>query len=170
MKTRHWPCVPGTPDAETEAAIRETFVTSFGRSFDQDPRFGLIVMAEVGSRAMSGATNDAGTATEIITRLLSIWSKGREDEPVCYPRLHQRPLSDADMFDDAFLIMGRDGAHIIEIQLRLQKSLRALARMGSASIRAAALENLTLMQTRADSANMRPAGSDYLRSTLERIR
>src|SRR5690606_4629502 len=92
-----------SPDIEDE--IRSQFVMAQQRSFEQDPRFGLIVMAEIGSRALSSATNDAGTALDVIgrlARLLTLWSKGRAEEPVIYPRLHLRPLVDGDLFDDAF--------------------------------------------------------------------
>jgi len=121
--------------------VAEHFVIEVKRTFDQDPRFGLAVMAEIGSRALSPATNDPGTAIDVIgrlTRLLSQWAEGRDDVPVHFPRLHLHPLSDADLFEDAFMLMARDGAGLIEVQLRLQKSLAALQRQGSDSFRAAA--------------------------------
>ncbi|NPD16743.1 DUF2254 domain-containing protein [Xinfangfangia sp. D13-10-4-6] len=162
----------GNLTSELSAQIHENFILAPIRSFEQDPRFGLIVMAEIGSRALSSATNDAGTAIEIITRLtrlLAIWSKGREDEPVTYPRLHLRPLSDADLFDDAFLIMGRDGAHLLEVQLRLQKSLAALGRMGSRHFRQAAADHARLLMIRAEASTMLPADLALLRGTIEQV-
>lgn len=117
------------------------FIIATNRSFDQDPRFGLAVMAEIGSRALSPATNDPGTAIDVIgrlTRLLAHWAEGRADIPVRYPQLHLHPLSDADLFEDAFMLMARDGARLIEVQLRLQKSLAALQRLGRSDFRQAA--------------------------------
>lgn len=161
--------VTGTLTKEIVENIRETFILAPARSFEQDPRFGVIVMAEIGSRALSSATNDAGTAIEVIgrlTRLLGIWSKGREDAPVEFPRLHLRPLTDEDMFDDAFLIMGRDGRDMIEIQLRLQKALRALSRMGGPSFRKAACSHAALLMSRAKASNMLPEDLAYIRQSI----
>lgn len=157
--------VIGEMNAEIEADVHDQFVTGSNRSFEQDPRFGLIVMAEIGSRALSSATNDAGTALDVIgrlTRLLALWSKGRSDADVLYPRLHLRPLSDADLFDDAFLILGRDGAHLIEIQLRLQKSLAALQRMGSPEFQAAASRHGALILARGKASPMLPEDLAHL--------
>ena len=129
------------PHEDLDAKLVEQFVIAAARSFEQDPRFGLMVLAEVASRALSPATNDPGTALDVIgrlTRLLSDWSDGREDVPVEYPRLHLRPLSQDDLFEDAFMLIARDGAGLVEIQLRLQKSLNALQALGSPEFRTAA--------------------------------
>src|SRR5690554_3508532 len=117
------------------------FIVATNRSFEQDPRFGLAVMAAIGSRALSPATNDPGTATDVIvrlTRLLPPCADGRHGIPRRYPQLHLHPLSDADLFEDAFMLMARDGARLIEVQLRLQKSLAALQRLGRSDFRQAA--------------------------------
>lgn len=158
--------VTGDLTEQTENQIVDSFIFASTRSFEQDPRFGLVVMAEIGSRALSSATNDAGTAIEVITRLtrlLAIWSEGREPDPVRYPRLHLRPLEDLDLFDDAFLIMGRDGGHLLEIQLRMQKSLSALGKMGSQSFRDAAAAHAKLMTIRANASSMLAEDLEYLR-------
>ena len=47
-------------------AIQAAFTIGPLRHFDQDPRFGLIVMAEVASRALSPGINDPGTAIDAI--------------------------------------------------------------------------------------------------------
>lgn len=56
--------------------ILNTFTIDDDRVFDEDPRFGLIILSEIGSRALSSAVNDPGTAIDIIEsfiRLFSIW-------------------------------------------------------------------------------------------------
>src|SRR5690606_37878656 len=111
------------------------FTVATNGSFEQDPRLGLGVMAAIGCRARSPATDDSGTAIDVIgrlTRLLAQWAEGRADVPVRYPKLHLHPLSDADLFEDAFMLIARDGAALIEVQLRLHKSLAALQRVGGA--------------------------------------
>lgn len=125
----------GKLDEEISARIRSAFTLGNARSFDQDPRFGLAVMAEIASRALSPAVNDPGTAIDILSRAVRIllpWSGHHSvddnDENIIYPRVRLAEISLADMFDDIFLPIGRDGAGLIEIQLRLQKSLLALKR------------------------------------------
>lgn len=151
--------IVGPLDDETRDRILDQFVIATTRTFDQDPRFGLAVMAEVASRALSPATNDPGTALDIIgrqTRLLSQWGKGREDVPVDYPNLYISPIADADLFEDAFMLPARDGAHLIEIQLRLQKSLMALQQSGSPAFRAAARQQAEMAYERAKLALTTP--------------
>jgi len=65
---------PGVePDSEARRALRKAFVVGNVRTFDQDARYGLIVLAEIAQRALSPAVNDPGTAGAVIacmTRLL----------------------------------------------------------------------------------------------------
>jgi uncharacterized membrane protein len=106
------------------------------RSFDQDPRFGVTVLAEIASRALSPGVNDPGTAIDIIgraVRVFSVWKAEEVDGPlgkVCCPRVHVVPTSLHDAFDDFFLPIARDGAELIEVQVRLLKALRMLGRLG----------------------------------------
>lgn len=152
--------IGGTKDTKDTEAIREKISAAFSigdeRSFDQDPRFGLAVMSEIGSRALSPATNDPGTAIDVIgrtTRLLSIWARGCDQdapEEQKYPRVHVPPLTTADLFEDAFMLMARDGAGLIEVQLRIQKALMALARMDNDAVRTAALRQSRMALDRAE--------------------
>jgi uncharacterized membrane protein len=175
---------PHTPLAwigETKAAgdsetIRQSVNAAFSigdeRSFDQDPRFGLAVMSEIGSRALSPATNDPGTAIDVIgrtTRLLSIWARGCDeetaDDPV-HPRVYVPPLATADLFEDAFMLMARDGAGLIEVQLRIQKALAALARLGDDAFRAAAQDQSRMALDRAEAAMALEADKMRLRELV----
>jgi len=129
--------------AEREAALRRSITVGDQRTFEQDPRFGLLVLGEVASRALSPGVNDSGTAIDVIGRQLRVlldWAKPDEaaaDETAC-PRLYVPQLADADLFDDAFGMVMRDGAGRIEVQVRLQKVLSALASAGEESFRLAA--------------------------------
>jgi hypothetical protein len=42
------------------------------RSFDQDPRFGAVVLTEIASRALSPGMNDPGTAIDVIGRAVRL--------------------------------------------------------------------------------------------------
>lgn len=46
--------------------IAQAFLLGDVRQFDEDPRFGLIVLSEIASRALFLAVNDPGTAIVII--------------------------------------------------------------------------------------------------------
>lgn len=174
------PCPPRTGDREATAdeeeqeallcALRKAFSVGNERGFDQDPRFGLAVMSEIGSRALSPATNDPGTAIDVIgraTRLMALWAEKPEDAPdqePRYPRVHVEPLDTRDLFEDAFMLMARDGAGLVEVQLRLLKSLAALARMGGAGFRSAALDQARLALARAEAALALDADRERLRA------
>lgn len=155
---------PATPEQEMQnwpGQIRQAFAIEQQRSFDQDPRFGLVVMSEVASRALSPAVNDPGTAIEVIgrlTRLLALWAaaaeraeggKGAEDAAPAYPLVHVPPLREEDLFEDAFMLIGRDGAGMVEIQSLLQKALLRLATLGDAAFRQAALAQADMALERA---------------------
>jgi uncharacterized membrane protein len=133
----------GTPPDKKLDEIAGAFLIDPERSFDQDPRFGLCVLSEIASRALSPAVNDPGTAIDIIgraTRVLLVAAKARavRKEAAC-PAVRVPALAPDDLFDDAFLPIARDGAGMIEVQLRLQKALEALARTEDKPFREAAL-------------------------------
>ncbi len=162
-----WMRPAGSVDSaeDPRAAALDAFFIGAARSFDQDPRFGLAVMSEIGSRALSPATNDPGTALDVIgrnTRLLALWAEGPQEARPEHPRIHVAPLEDADLFEDAFMLMARDGAGLIEVQLRLQKCLLALSRIGSEVFRAAARHHAGLARAGAEKALEFPADRDRL--------
>ncbi|MCP5774862.1 DUF2254 domain-containing protein, partial [Klebsiella pneumoniae] len=68
---------------EIRNSILNHVIIETNRSFLQDPRFGVVVMSEVGQKAMSPAVNDVGSAinaVDALTRIL-IDSKAAEDLP-----------------------------------------------------------------------------------------
>lgn len=122
----------GDADEAVRSRLLDAFTLGDMRSFDQDPRFGLSVLSEIASRALSPAVNDPGTAIDILgrgVRLLSAWVEYCEPQAdeVRYPRVWLVTLALDDLFDDLFGPIARDGAARIDVQLRLLKSLEALA-------------------------------------------
>jgi uncharacterized membrane protein len=124
-------------------AVSGAFAISDERWFEQDTRFGLAVMSEIANRALSRAVNDPGTAIDVIcrsTRLLSLWARGPDtSEDPLHPHLHVPPLETGDLFEDTFMALARDGAAMIEVQLRVQKAFLELSRLGNDALRATAL-------------------------------
>ncbi len=115
-------------DAERLAALRRRFVIAPSRNFEQDPRFGVLALTEIASRALSPAVNDPGTAIDILgrhLRILALWQERAEAE-VAFPALWVPPLRLSDLMTDAFAAIARDGAGLIEVQIRLQKTLAGL--------------------------------------------
>ncbi|HUS96804.1 MAG TPA: DUF2254 domain-containing protein, partial [Hyphomicrobiaceae bacterium] len=120
-------------DERARSWMADAFLIEPERTFEEDPRFGLIVLSEIAARALSPAVNDPGTAIAILgsfIRLLAFWVEPADDgvnTEVHYDRLHVPSLSLNDMFDDAFTAIARDGAATVEVGIRLQKAFRSLA-------------------------------------------
>jgi len=123
--------VLGSRDAE--ARLRDAFTVAPSRSFDQDPLHGLVVLAEIASRALSSGVNDPGTATAVIGRqvsVLSIWTR-REEPDVRFDRVHVPAIRPEDALDVAFRPILRDGIGTSEVLVRLIAALNALDRIAS---------------------------------------
>lgn len=119
------------PDSQTHCDLYKAFSIDGVRSFDQDPRFGIIVLSEIASRALSPGINDPGTAIDVIgriTRLLSKWGQTRAiNSPPKYRHVYVRSITVEDIFEDAFGPIARDGAKSFEVNVRLQKALASLS-------------------------------------------
>lgn len=132
---------PGQGEAEVdEGQVRTAFVVDHERSFHDDPRFGLIALTEIASRALSPGINDPGTAIAIINshvRLFHLWfghgDRPEVREPV-YDRITVPAMNPADIFADAFRPIARDGAGNIEVMIWLQKALASIAATSSPAI------------------------------------
>jgi len=117
------------------------------RLFDEDPRFGLIALTEIATRALSLGINDPGTAIQIIgsqERLIFLWHDDIEENSennVTYDLIEVPKISMKDFFDDAFRPIARDGAQNIEVMLRLQKTFNSLATIQHIEIKKTALQH-----------------------------
>jgi uncharacterized membrane protein len=138
--------------------VADAFRIGRERSFDEDPRFGLVVLSEIASRALSTGVNDAGTAIQVLGTMIRVfghWARPADtkqtDAPL-YDRVSVPPLSIDDMFDDAFRAIARDGAGLIEVSCRLQKGLQSLAECGHPGMRAGALQHSRRALKRAEKA------------------
>jgi uncharacterized membrane protein len=144
-------------DADTEA-ITATFDIGKSRVFEQDPRFGLMVLSEIASRALSPAVNDLGTAIGVtgrFVRLFVMWNecgKAADVSRVLFDRVAVPELSVADMFDDAFTGIARDGAGNVEVVVRLLKALESLAAVEDTAMCDNALRHARLLLVRAEIA------------------
>lgn len=132
------------PEQDVERVIR-AFVIGGKRTFEDDPRFGLVVLSQIALRSLSPAVNDPGTAIDIIgtfVRLFCDWARpveAKDSGEVVYDLVEVQELSVQDLFDDAFAGIARDGAGMIEVASRLQKALGTLASLNNMAIREAAI-------------------------------
>ncbi|WP_417622865.1 DUF2254 domain-containing protein [Parasphingorhabdus sp.] len=112
-------------------AFRDAILVEHDRSFDQDPRFGLVVLSEIASRALSPAVNDPGTAISVLDSGLRCFEAfaeaSAEPEEAKYSRVHGPEIEVGDLFTDFFIKIARDGAGMVEVQQRVQLCLLALA-------------------------------------------
>ncbi len=145
----------GNPSRIDYTCVVESFQIGGDRLFEDDPRFGLVVLSEIAGRALSPAVNDPGTAINIIgtlVRLFALWNepaKGINENTPEYDRVEVPQISIRDMFDDAFTAIARDGAGSVEVAVRLQKALGTLALIGHPEMRDAAIYHGQLALKRA---------------------
>ena len=119
-------------DEEFRKTVADNISIGDLRTFEQDPRFGLVVLGEIGSKALSPGINDPGTAIDVLGRMSRIFEtypeeRDRPKEDLEHPRLHVRPLKPSDLIEDGFDPVARDGAGLIEVQLAVQNALARLA-------------------------------------------
>jgi len=176
--------LPGTFVSTTRPLVRveggasfqaESFLSAFtigsNRSFEDDPRFGLLALSEIAAKALSPSVNDPGTAINVIgtmVRLFTLWqSPLKQDrlQAITYDRVRVPTLEIGDLFDDAFTAVARDGAGMVEVSIRLQKALLALAETDDPGIVAAARKHSRMALARSEHALFLQEDIDAVRRT-----
>ncbi len=120
---------------ENREAMRRAVTIGTRSTFEDNPRFGLIVLSEIASKALSPAVNDPGTAIDILGRLTRILSHWHEcnDADIDFPCIFVPAITAQDTIEDAFRAISRDGASLVEVQIKLQESLASLSRIAPAA-------------------------------------
>ena len=164
--------IPGSACARK--VITKAIVIADQRTFESDPRFGLIVLSEIASRALSPAVNDGGTAIDIIGTLVRLFvrlAQAREENDnriIKYDRVAIMPVSLNDMFDDAFNSIARDGASSIEVAIRLQKAFYSLTLLGNDEMRQTAITHAKLAFSYAERSLKLPQELEAIQALAER--
>ena len=166
--------VEGELDDDTRTHLVRAVVVGGSRTFEQDPRYGLVVLAEIASRALSPAVNDPGTAIDVVgtaLRLLSVWGEEHWEEA---PReKHSRvlvpTLSAADVFEDVFRPIARDGAGMFEVGVALQKAFRDLSHASAEGFAEAARRNSEAALKRAEGALVLEEEKEELRRLAAKV-
>lgn len=116
-------------DDQHDSELARAFTIERHRDFDHDPRLGLIALGEIAGRALAPATNDPGTAVEVLNALFRTLSELPADvsesvdelPPVYVPR-----PSIEDLVRAGFAPIIREGAGEEEVAIRTFKVLAAL--------------------------------------------
>lgn len=146
-------------DARTVAEkVLATITIGVRRTFEHDPRFGLSVLSEIASRALSPAVNDPGTAIDVIGRGVRCFARCAthatsvgHTNPDC-SQVHLRGLEIDDMFDDFFAPIARDGAGLIEVDIRMMKALLSLSEIHPQLFKGICSTHARLLLERAETA------------------
>lgn len=152
-------------------AFSGAFTISSSRSFEDDPRFGLLALSEIADKALSPGINDPGTAINVIgtlVRLFTLWQAPLEKDrlpAITYDRVWVPELVLDDLFDDAFAAIARDGAGMIEVSIRLQKAFHALAETEDSQMVAAAKKHSRAALLRSEQVMSIPGDIDAVRRT-----
>jgi uncharacterized membrane protein len=116
------------------------------------------VLSEIASRALSPAVNDPGTAIDVIgrgVRSLTAWGMPEfldtKHANSC-DQVFLHGLNVDDLFDDFFAPIARDGAALIEVDLRFLKALISLAQVNPGLFRAVCARHADVLLRRAESA------------------
>ncbi|WP_311733154.1 DUF2254 domain-containing protein [Sulfitobacter noctilucicola] len=136
-----------------EDGLQKSIILGDVRTYDQDPRFGLIVMGEVGSKALSPGVNDPGTAIDVIHRIGRILAYYKDevstDRDEVLEHIYVEPLNPKDLIQDAYGAVARDAGATVEVQQALQATLSGLAQHPDEGLSNAALEAAKLHLRRA---------------------
>lgn len=158
---------------DTENVV-DKFQIGRTRTFDEDPRYGFVVLSQIACRALSPAVNDPGTAIDVITESLALLSRWQEPlgedktpEEAC-SRVRVPALDVRDLFDDAFTAISRDGAGSIEVATHLQKALCSLRAIGDPASQAAASHHARRALALSDEASLLAEDRDRLRAICEK--
>ncbi|CUI00272.1 DUF2254 domain-containing protein [Leisingera aquaemixtae] len=116
------------------------------RSFDQDPSFGLTLLAETAQRALSPGINDPGTAVEVMGRLgRLLWETMPADEISStrkpeFPNVKVPPVTARHLLRCAFPPIARSGSDSPSVMGWMQKTLQELESHSNPEMAKAAAE------------------------------
>lgn len=131
-------------DKEVSKAASDAVLIGKARTFDHDPRFGLLVMGEIAARALSPAVNDPGTAIIVLAtavRAMIYWVDEQRAHEKClqqddpdasqpeFDRVSAPNLREAGMLTDVFDPLARHGALAVDVGVALQHALASLRRL-----------------------------------------
>lgn len=138
--------------------IRAAFVIGDQRTFEADPRYGLVILAEIATRALSPAINDPGTAIDVIgtaSRVIVRWQQAKSDAAPDQ-QISQLQILEMDMYgllEDTFASTIRYGGDQYDVAVNIQRALTLIMQTSEPKLKKAAKtlrdEALTIAQNSA---------------------
>jgi uncharacterized membrane protein len=127
--------VIGQVSGEVDDAVLERLAQAFTfgsiRTHEQDAAFGLAVLSEIATKALSPGINDSGTAIEALEILKSLlWDYAREEkdsQAIEAQNVFVRFPEVSDFVQVAFATIARDGAGKSEVVFSLMECLASLS-------------------------------------------
>lgn len=131
-----------TVSAAVQQKIIAAVVVGKDRTFQQDPRYGFVVLSEIALRALSPAVNDPGTAISVVTayvRAARHWTNAMSECKKCrnsgvadnsltikYSEVFVAPIEEADMLDDMLTALLQSASANAIVVMHLNKALGSL--------------------------------------------
>ncbi len=129
----------GHTEKMTEA-VEQNIDIGHHRDIEQDPNFGLLMLAEIGEKALSPGVNDGGTAIDMIDRMAELAETHEDLGETTYKNLWMPPLNTGDIIRRPFDLISRYAITSLEVQEVLLKRLDILSRHPDPDIVKAARE------------------------------
>ncbi|SPJ23924.1 DUF2254 domain-containing protein [Palleronia abyssalis] len=130
-------------DEDRQAKLRAAFTIDDRREPGQDVIQSLIVLAEIGERALSPGINDPRTGLDAISRItrlvLTMPAERELDQPPA-PRVFVPALKTEEVLAATLDPLARDGKAFFEVQISIQTAAAQLATHDAAGIREAAVD------------------------------
>ncbi|MEL6516341.1 MAG: DUF2254 domain-containing protein [Pseudomonadota bacterium] len=150
--------VTGQASRDARERLAAAFTIGPRRTYEQDAAYGLTVLSEIASKALSPGINDPGTAIEAIVRLKALlWAYAQDvsaETADIAPHVFIPTRAADHLVKAAYAPIARDGAGVIEVAEHLQRALDALAQAEDAGIRQAAAEMSALAYEYSEQAGL----------------
>lgn len=116
---------------DVKAKIRACFAIGRNRTFEADPRWGLVVLSGIAIKALSPSLNDPGTAIDVVSTMVRILScqdahEGFSRAGLKYPRLFFPQLKKETLFHEAFHYLRIEAKSHPQVSLMIEDSVRLL--------------------------------------------
>lgn len=123
----------------------ENFTLGDERTVEQDARFGLVILSEVASRALSPGVNDPGTAIDVIHRIERIlWTLGKgmadkdRDTTIEFEQVIIGTVSAEDLLNDGYASLMQDGGNRFDVMAQMLKAANRLSKSDWSDLASAA--------------------------------
>ena len=131
--------ISGDSDA-MEQAIKRHIDIGLHRDIPQDPEIGMVMLSEIGVKAMSPGVNDPGTAIWMMDRIMSVvYETPKQETPTC-DRVWMPVFELHRAFYTSVDLLARYSAGAVEVQQAMFKRLDGVAHCDNPALAATARE------------------------------